>query len=258
MTEAAAMSAVDELAMLEQQVKDGTAPRGVNARMIRLRKRREKELLGPLAKLLETYEFREGMLFSGRLRRRPKRFESLLEAPQWSTIRVLDLNGHEPDPETLASLLNALPALDTLRGVYGSSLPDVACPRVTELELRSDPAPDELAVSFPNLRKLRVSSPSEPERFWSHPFILGLESVTIDSLTWTGGTLRADDCSWLDHLLGSITFGPALKRMELAEDAVLHGGEFFGLGEALAAARLKGAEIVVVPGEPAPPPRFWS
>ncbi|HEY0881028.1 MAG TPA: hypothetical protein VGD87_05840, partial [Archangium sp.] len=71
MTEAAAMSVVDELAMLEQQVKDGTAPRGVNSRIAHLTKRRERELLGPLAKLFEDSEFRDGVLFRARLRRRP-------------------------------------------------------------------------------------------------------------------------------------------------------------------------------------------
>ena len=101
MTEAATMTASDELAMLEEQVKAGEAPRGARARIRRLRELCDRELLGPLFKLFASYELRDGVLRRAQLRFRRNRSRDLAEAigdPRWSTIHELDLHGRPIEP----------------------------------------------------------------------------------------------------------------------------------------------------------------
>jgi hypothetical protein len=254
MTDAATVM-IDELTTLEQRVQDGTATRGMKSRLERLKKRRERESLGSLAKLFDAHEFRDGVLYRARLRRLRNPVPYVAE-PQWSTVQVLNLNGHRLDGVPSADFLNSLPALHTLHGLTMRTMPQSPCPGIRELEVSSNAAPEVLATMFPNLRKLIVEYLYDAQLFWSHEFIRGLEQVTICPLTWTRDTLRANALYGLSEYVEAIDFGPPLKRLELLEDVLLEGGDLYRVGPALDAARRKGAEVIVVPGEPQPPPRF--
>jgi hypothetical protein len=244
-----------ELAMLQQRVNDGTATRGMKSRLERLKKQQERESLGRLFKLFDAYEFRDGALFRVRLRR-SRGVAAYVAEPQWSTVQVLDLNGHLLDGVPSAEFINSLPALHTLQGLSLRVMPRSPCPRITALGVTSDCAPEVLAATFPSLRTLSVEYLHDAQRFWSNEFIRALERVTICPLTWTADTLRVNEMFGLEEYVESIDFGPPLKRLELLEDVLLEGGDLYRMGPALAAARRKGAEVIVVPGEPQPPPRF--
>lgn len=262
MTEAAAtMTVGDELAMLEEQVREGAAPRGAKARIRRLRELLDREVLGPLFRLFASYEFRDGVLFRAQLRYRSNRSRDLAEAiaaPRWGTIRELDLHGRPLEPLTPDSLFDSLPSLETLHGLGSRSLPAIPRPSIVELQLTSDVDPVALATRFPSLRRLHVEKVFNTRSFWSHRFMHGLDFVSTGPLRWQRGTLSVDNCYGLDHLTELIELGPQLERMELFEDSLFAGREPWRLYEVLDVARRRGAEIVIVPRDSDGPSWGWN
>lgn len=240
-------TATDELAMLEQQVKDGGATPRLLERIERLKHHRDRETLGGLAKLFEDFEFRDGVLYRARLKTRAKVVE-FREALHWATLQELDLGSNELAGLLPGAFLNSLPALHTLQRLSVRAFPEEPCPGVTALRLTDEPDPSLLGERFPSLRALCLDYVRDAKLFWSHPFIQRLESVTLRSMTWANGTLRTSDGFIPDAFLDWIDFGPELRRMELPEDDLVQTGELYGLLEVLAAARRRGAEVVIVPG----------
>ena len=187
-------------------------------------------------------------MFSAKLRRRPKELAECLKEPQWATLQQLDLASNDL-PELkgkTAELFNSMPLLHALENLNPRLLPEAPCPRITSVSL---PQIDvtRLAQSFPGLRALTFDFLTDPLPFWGHPFIEALESVTIRELTWSKGTLTSRAGFMHDAFVEWIDFGPPLQRMELPEDELVSSGELYGLQELLAAARRKGAEVVVTP-----------
>lgn len=240
---------VDEVALLEQQVQAGGATRAVRARLERLKRERDRDSLGVLAKAFDDFEFRDGVLYRARLRPRAKLLD-FAGLPPWTTLQVLEV-GHNPlEGVFVGAFLNACPALHTVLGLRARQFPEVPCPRITCLELEMSEVPEVLAERFPSLRDLQLEYVFDAVAFWSQPFIQGLETVRLRSLTWAKGTLRTGHFFSPDGFVEWIEAGPALRRMELGENELVESGELYGLLEVLAAARRKGAEIVVVPNAP--------
>lgn len=237
---------------LQQQVAaaelTGKSPRALLARIERLKKERERASLGKLAQLFDTSEFRDGVLFSAKLRRRPKDFAESLKEPQWATLQRLDLAEIE-HPELkgrTAEFFNSMPLLDTVEELNPRLLPEAPCPRVTRVSMPQIEIA-RLAQAFPALRHLSFDFLTDPLPFWGHPFIEALESVSVRDLTWSKGTLTTRAGFMHDAFVEWIEFGPPLQRMELPEDELVSEGELYRLQDLMAAARRKGAEVIVTP-----------
>ena len=107
------------------------------------------------------------------------------------------------------------------------------------------------------MRELTFNFLTDPLPFWSHPFIEALDAVTIRELTWKHGTLTTGAGFMHDAFVDWIDFGPPLQRMELPEDELMSAGELYGLQDLLAAARRKGAEVIVTPPSPEAERSHW-
>ncbi len=245
---------------LELEVAAGNAPRAVVAKLQRLKKERQRATLGRLAKVFDVYEFRDEVLFSARLKRRSRDLAECIDDPQWATLQHLDLaSGSFPELEgRTAAFFNGLPQLQSLANLQPRLLPREPCPRITTLSMHETPV-SQLAEAFPGLRSLEfVDSLRDALAFWGHPFIQKLESVSVRSLTWSQGKLTSR--SGFSHYAFAdwIEAGPPLTHMELTEDDFFSPGELYALRELLAAARRKGAEVILVPGAEASPPTWHS
>ncbi len=243
---------------LELEVAGGRAPRSTVGKLERLKKERHRAMLGRLAKVFDAYEFRDDVLFSARLRRRSRELAECLDDPQWATLQQLEFaSGSFPELEgRLGAFINSLPQLHTLAHLQPRLLPEVPCPRITTVSLPEAPV-ERLAQVFPALRSLEFDHLRDALAFWGHPFIEKLESVTVRSLTWSQGKLITRAGLGHDAFLEWIEAGPPLTHLELSEDDILSAGELYGLRELLAAARKKGAEVILMPSE-APPAPTWT
>ena len=115
----------------------GKSTRATVAQLERLKKEKERTALGRLARLFDTYEFRDDVLFSAKLRRRPKEFSQCLNDPQWATLQQLDLASIDL-PELkgrTAAFFNSMPLLNTLENLNPRLLPEVPCPRITRVSM---------------------------------------------------------------------------------------------------------------------------
>lgn len=251
----------EQVSQHDEKSLEGRLTRTQLAKLERTKKQQEHASLGRLAKLFDRYEFRDGVLFSAKLRRRPKGLEEYLNDPQWATLQRLDLGmGHSAELVGRAgALFNSMPLLHTIENLDPRLIPEVPCRRITAVSMWSAPMV-QLAEVFPCLRELEFTGYLlDPHEFWGHPFTETLESVTLSPLTWSkgkltarGGHLHHDCVSWIE-------LGPAISRMELSEDEFARTTELYELRDLFAAARQKGAEVVLVPGDErswAPPPRW--
>ncbi len=229
----------------------GRSARAMVAQLERLKKERERTALGRLAKLFDTYEFRDEVLFSAKLRRKSKELSECLNEPEWATLQKLDLSSidHPELKGRSAEFVNSMPLLETLENLNPRLLPEAPCPRITSVSM---PQIDitRLAAGFPGLRTLSFDFLTDPLPFWGHPFIGALDAVTLRNLTWKQGTLTTRGGFMHSAFVEWIDFGPPLQRLELPEDELLSSGELYGLQELLAAARRRGAEVVVTPPSP--------
>ncbi|MDP2276438.1 MAG: hypothetical protein Q8N23_25855 [Archangium sp.] len=245
---------------LELEVAGGHATRSTLGKLERLRKERQRASLGRLARLFDDYEFRDEMLFSARLRRRAGELVQCLDDPQWATVQLLDLaSGSFPALEgKMGAFFNSLPQLHTVTRLQPRLLPEVPCPRITSVSLPAAPL-DRLAAAFPGLRSLEfVDHLRDARAFWAHPFIDKVESVTVRSLTWSQGKLTTRAGLARDAFVEWVESGPPLTHMELSEDDILSAGELYGLRELLAAARRKGAEVILMPSSERGHAPQWS
>lgn len=238
--------ATDELAMLEQQVKEAGATPRLLARIERIKHSHDREALGGLAKVFDDFEFREGVLYRARLRPRAK-VADFSEAPPWATLQALDLGRNGLPGLDPGAFFNSRPALHTVHRLPPQALPAVPCPRITAVSITGEADPSLLEERFPALRSLCLEFVHDAKAFWSHAFIQRLESVSLRSLTWSKGTLRTSNRFSPDAFIEWIDSGPELRRMELPEDELVQAGELYLLLDVLAAARRRGAEVVVVP-----------
>jgi hypothetical protein len=245
---------------LEHEIAEGRGTRTMAAKLERLKRERQQLQLGRLARLFDRSEFRDDVLYSARLRGRPKTLAECLEDPQWATIQRLDLvEASLPELEGRSgAFFNSMPLLTTLENLHPRLLPEAPCPRITSLSMPHMPVAP-LAAAFPALRSLEfVNSIADPGPLWADPFIRALDSMTLRSLTWSQGILTARAGFSRDAFVAWIENGPPLTRMEVCEDELLESGELYGLQDFLAAVRRKGAEVVLMPGQPRPPPRWLS
>ncbi len=75
--------------------------------------------------------------------------------------------------------------------------------------------------------------------------------MTIRDLTWSQGTLTTRGGRFAhDAFAEWVDLGPPLQRMELHEDELMSAGELYGIQDLLAAARRRGAEVIVTPPSP--------
>ena len=247
---------------LELEVAGGRASGLIIRKLARLKKERQRAALGRLARVFDVYEFRDEVLFRARLRRRPHELADCLDDPQWATLQHLDLaSGNLPELEgRTGAFFNSLPQLRSLADLQPHLIPEVPCPQITTLSIQETPV-DRLAQAFPKLRALEfVDYLRDALAFWGHPFIQQLESVTVRSLNWSQGRLSTRGSFGHHAFVNWVESGPPLKQLELPENEYFSAGELYGLRELLAAARRKGAEVILMPAndEPLPPePIYW-
>ena len=105
----------DELINLEREVSEGNASPGALRRLERLKHKNEKDTLGLLAKALHSYEFRDDVLHTARLRD-SKYLGECAKDPRWATVEVLDLgwNSLKRLGLTISDFLASMPLLHTL------------------------------------------------------------------------------------------------------------------------------------------------
>lgn len=237
----------DELINLEREVSEGRASPGLLRRLERLRRKNEKAALGPLARTLSGYEFRDDVLHTARLRDTKYLGECAKDA-QWATVEVLDLGWNSLKRLGIATsdFLAAMPLLHTL-SIHAAQVPERPCPAITTLSVTGALEIAVIADRFPGLTTLELDYLSRPAEFWAHPFAQQLESITLGSLTWAEDVLRlrpggSSSVEW-------ITQGPALRRLEVQEEDLGEG--LWDLQQLFDAARRKGAEVVLLP-EPGP------
>lgn len=236
----------------EQEVQnlEGRLTRTQLAKLARTKRQQEHVSLGRLAKLFERYEFRDGVLFSATFRRWLKGLEECLNDPQWATLQQLDLaSSHAGElVGRTGALFNSMPLLQTIENLDARMIPEVPCPSITSVSMWSAPIA-QLAEAFPCLRELEFSAfHTDPREFWGNPFTETLETVTLSPLTWSKGKLTARDGQLHSGYASWVEFGPAISRMELSEDEFA-GTELYEQRDVFAAARHKGAEVVLIPGD---------
>jgi hypothetical protein len=241
----------DRERQLADAVDSGKSQRVILKQLEKLRAERQRLALGELSRIFDDYEFREGALVKARLKRRPKGIGELLNEPQWASLEELDLGSldHQELHGKTGAFFNSLQKLQTVANLNSRLLPEVPCPRITTLSA-SQVDPDRLASLFPELRTLGFSYLTDPLRFWSHPFIESLDSVTVGALTWSNGTLTSRAHYLHGAFIEWVELGPPLVRLELEEDHLLGSGEKPRMQELFAAARRKGAEIVLKESPP--------
>lgn len=247
---------LDRERQLAEAVESGKSPRVILKQLERIRLERQKIALGELGRIFDHHEFRDGVLSKATLKRRPKGIGDLLNEPQWASLEELDLASldHAELHGRTGAFFNSMQKLHTVDNLNSRLLPEVPCPRITTLSV-SQVDPSRLATLFPELRTLRFSYLTDPLRFWSHPFIESLDSVTVGDLTWSSGTLTARAGYIHGAFVEWVELGPPLVRMELEEDQLLCTGEKPRMQNLFAAARRKGAEIVLTGS---PPMREYS
>ncbi|MDP1828712.1 MAG: hypothetical protein Q8L48_35940 [Archangium sp.] len=249
---ATTLQKTDELINLEREVSEGNASPAVLRRLERLRHKNEKATLGLLAKALSSYEFRDDVLHTARLRDTKYLAECAKDA-QWATVEVLDLGWNSLKRLGIATsdFLASMPLLHTLL-IQAAQVPERPCPSITTLRLTGDLEIAVIAERFPGLTTLELDYVSQPAELWAHPFAQQLESVTVGSLTWKEDVLflRPGGSSSVEW----IAQGPALRRLEVQEEE-LHDERLWDLQQLFDAARRKGAEVVLLP-EPGPRPSW--
>jgi hypothetical protein len=237
---------IDLEQQLAQAVAAGKSQRPILAKIERHRRETQRAALGRLAQVFDAFEFRDGVLSSAAMRSRPKELGACLKDREWATLQELDLASadHADLKGKAGEFFNSLPLLHTVLNLNPRLMPEVPCPRITRASM---PQVDvgKLAQLFPGLRHLGFTFLTDPLPFWSHPFIEALESVTIRELTWSKGTLSTRSSFMHDAFVEWVEFGPPLQRLELPEEELMSHGELYGLQELFAAARRKGAEIIV-------------
>jgi hypothetical protein len=245
----------DDLIRLELEVLEGRATPASLRRLARLRRKHENAALGRLVKVLDTWEFRDGVLHTARLRDSTKQLADCLGDRQWATVQVLELGWNKLKVlGGTSDLLSSMPLLHTLT-LGRAPMPVLPCPHITKLTV-PDASIALIAERFPGLRVLELEYTSEPAALWQHPFLYGLDSISVGQLTWTKDVVRlktrhySDDTRCLEH-------GPALRRFEVQEEELLGEGGW-ELQELFQAARRKGAEVVLLPeAEPREARRNW-
>lgn len=223
-------------------------------RLFELRRDNYSKLLGNLRGLVTRARFKRGVLHSGALNFARKRLEECWADPMWSTLEVLELGWSSTwFREREADFLNSRPALHAVLNVGRPPL--APCPRVTTAALCGEPT-DELAVAFPNLKRLAISGGVDSaSSFWASPFIRGLEVVLItqlypgSKLMWSKDTLHLGGyLSVEDEQLELIRAGPQLKRFEVPfggpRSLQMSVEQEPRLGALLDAALVRGAELV--------------
>lgn len=228
----------------------------IEARLEQLTRRHLKDLLGPLHKVLEDVHFDEhGELVQARLRAARKEVPDL-DDRRWHSLHTLDVArgasawlfgpGGQFD-----RFINALRSLTTLHGLSRRAhWPATPCTRVEHLEV-SGVDFDVLFDTFPAART--VTWNGFGVRPWSHPRLAQLERFSLGdqwahSLSWSKGVLRVNQLPSLDALEW-IAAGPPLERLELEERRFDWEGLAYDLRDVFAAARARGAQVVVVPAE---------
>lgn len=245
----------DDLIRLKLEVLEGRGTPALLRRIERLERKHENTALGRLVKVLDTWEFRDGVLHTARLRDSTKHLADCLGDPHWATVQVLELRWNKLKVlADTSDLLASMPLLHTLT-LGRAPIPALPCPRITKLTLPDAPIA-LIAERFPGLKVLELEYTTEPAALWQHPFLHGLESISVGQLTWTKDVVRlktqhySDDTRCLEH-------GPALRRFEVQEEELLGEGGW-ELQELFQAARRKGAEVVLLPeAAPGETRRHW-
>ena len=234
----------DELINLEREVSEGNASPGALRRLERLKHKNEKDTLGLLAKALHSYEFRDDVLHTARLRD-SKYLGECAKDPRWATVEVLDLgwNSLKRLGLTISDFLASMPLLHTL-SLQADQVPERPCPGITTLNVSGELAIEIIAERFPGLTTLELDHVRRPSALWAHPFAEQLESITLGSLTWTGNVLRVRHAG--SSSVQWIAQGPALRRLEVQEEELGHD-RVWDLQELFDAARRRGAEVVLLP-----------
>lgn len=246
----------EELSRLEQAVNEGRGTPALLRRIERLERKHQNAALGRLVKMLQTWEFRDGVLHTARLRDSTKHLADCLGDPQWATVQVLDLGWNKLKVlADTSDLLASMPLLHTLT-LGRAPMPALPCPRITKLTVDDEPIA-LIAERFPGLRVLELVHTSEPTELWQHPFLFRLESLSVGELVFTkdivrlGGRYSGSEVRCLEQ-------GPVLRRFEVPEEALLDEGRCWDLQELFEAARRKGAEVVLLPeAEPREVRRPW-
>jgi len=241
----------DELIDLERELAEGRGTPALERRHDRLKRKHEKEVLGPVAKALQSYEFRDGVLHTAVLRD-GKHLGECAKDPRWATVEVLDVGWSRTLKGLgipLSDFLAAMPLLHTL-ALRGEQWPERPCPEITTLRVDGMVAIALIAERFPGLDTLELNYTNRPEELWAHPLVSQLESITLGALTWKGDValLRPDQRNaYADWLVK----GPPLRRLEIQEEHVFGAGDPCDLQALFDAARRKGADVVLLP-EPEP------
>lgn len=249
-----------ELIVLQCEEEAGRGNEQTRRRIAQLVRKHSRRLLGPLAQVLEQVEFRRGVPHAAALKRLAKNLPGCLDDPGWANLAALDLSGCRL-PWLIgrtAAFINSRPALKVVR-LDRNQFPEAPCPRVLRASIGSAPI-SALGETFPALRELAVSRLyTDPAEFWRVPVLHTLESVTLTSdfanvqlLTWTRDKLRLHGGGVDGYLAEWVSAGPAFKRLELPESTLYAERSIYGRGEPsdiheiIAAARGRGAEIVLV------------
>ncbi|MFZ5443462.1 MAG: hypothetical protein ACOZQL_25870 [Myxococcota bacterium] len=231
-----------ELARLEQELAEGRTPGRTRMRLAKVRRDRERALLGRVAKVLDGYELRGDALVQAMVRRCPALLECA-DDPLWRTVEALEFRG-EPRGFLLGAFLNAMPAL---RSLVCTALPEVAVPHVETLTLSC--FGPRLGECFPGVRRLHVNRVEDARAFWDFVRARGLERVQVGSLTWEGDRLRAAS-SWIDSgMLEVVWLGPQVRQLVIPEDHVFGDDSGWRLGQLFARVRAMGGDVVLEASE---------